>query len=101
MNAGAIATVSLVPGDSAEACWGKILDMQSRFAGRPIGLSDEVNRSEQTTNFHNRAIGWLLYSAGTCYCDPMRRSMSIRGNARRLSRQPTSRSWAPRSPRAA
>ena len=64
VNAGAIATVSLVPGDSADACWGKILDMQSRFAGRPIALSDEVNQSEQTTNFHNRAIGWLLYSAG-------------------------------------
>ena len=72
VNAGAIATVSLVPGDSADACWGKILDMQSRFAGRPIELSDEVNRSEQTTNFHNRAIGWLLCSAHTCYSDPMR-----------------------------
>jgi len=72
VNAGAIATVSLVPGDSADACWGKILDMQSCFAGRPIALSDEVNQSEQTTNFHNRAIGWLLYSAATCYSDPMR-----------------------------
>ena len=72
VNAGAIATVSLVPGDSADACWGKILDMQSRFAGRPIALSDEVNQSEQTTNFHNRAIGWLLYSAGTCHSDPIR-----------------------------
>ena len=72
VNAGAIATVSLVPGDTADECWGKILDMQSRFAGRPIELSDEVNQSEQTTNFHNRAIGWLLYSAETCYSDPMR-----------------------------
>jgi len=72
VNAGAIATVSLVPGDSADACWCKVLDMQSRFAGRPIALSDEVNQSEQTTNFHNRAIGWLLYSAATCYSDPMR-----------------------------
>ena len=72
VNAGAIATVSLVPGDTADECWGKILDMQSRFAGRPIALSDEVNRSEQTTNFHNRAIGWLLCSAETCYSDPMR-----------------------------
>ena len=72
VNAGAIATASLVPGDSAEACWAKILDVQSRFAGRAILLSDEVKTSEQTTNFHNRAIGWLLYSAGTCYSDPMR-----------------------------
>lgn len=72
VNAGAIATASLVPGDSADACWQAILDAQSRFAGRRIALSDEVNTSEQTTNFHNRAIGWLLYSAGSCYSDPMR-----------------------------
>ena len=30
---------------------GEILDAQSRLAGRPIQLSDEVNTSEQTTNF--------------------------------------------------
>jgi glutaminase len=72
VNAGAIATASLVPGDTADQCWAKILDAQSRFAGRPIALSDAVNVSEQTTNFHNRAIAWLLYSAGTCYSDPMR-----------------------------
>ncbi len=72
VNAGAIATASLVPGDTADQCWQKILDCQSSFAGRPIDLSAEVNTSEQTTNFHNRAIGWLLYSAGTCYSDPMR-----------------------------
>jgi len=72
VNAGAIATASLVPGDTADACWAKILDAQSRFAGHAIELSNEVNTSEQTTNFHNRAIAWLLYSAGTCYSDPMR-----------------------------
>lgn len=72
VNAGAIATASLVPGDSAEACWAAILDGQSRFAGRQIALSDEVNQSEQSTNSHNRAIAWLLYSADSCYSDPMR-----------------------------
>lgn len=72
VNAGAIAAASLVPGDDAESCWKNILNMQSRFAGSSIELSDEVNRSEQDTNFHNRAIAWLLYSANTCYSDPMR-----------------------------
>ena len=72
VNAGAIATASLVPGAAADACWATILDTQSRFAGRPIAISDDVNHSEQTTNFHNRAIAWLLYSAGYCYSDPMR-----------------------------
>ena len=71
VNAGAIATTSLVPGDTADECWAKILDCQSRFAGRKMALSDEVNQSEQTTNFHNRGIAWLLFSAGSCYGDPM------------------------------
>ena len=72
VNAGAIATASLVGGDTADECWARILDCQRAFAGRKIELSDEVNASEQSTNFHNRAIGWLLYSAGSCYSDPMR-----------------------------
>lgn len=71
VNAGAIAAASLVPGDDPDARWRRILDMQSRFAGTEIRLSDEVNHSEQTTNFHNRGIAWLLYAAGTCYSDPM------------------------------
>lgn len=71
VNAGAIATASLVPGDTADDRWDRILKTQSAFAGRQLSLSEEVNLSEQTTNFHNRAIAWLLYSAGTCYSDPM------------------------------
>jgi len=72
VNAGAIAAASLVPGDTADAMWANILDCQSRFAGRRIALSDAVNTSEQTTNFHNRGIAWLLYSYGRCFSDPMR-----------------------------
>lgn len=71
VNAGAIATASLVEGQNADAQWGRILDMQSRLAGRALSLCDEVNTSEQATNFHNRAIAWLLYASGNCYCDPM------------------------------
>lgn len=71
VNAGAMSSVSLVKAQGAEERWARILDMQRRLAGRQIELSAEVNQSEQTTNFHNRAIAWLLYSAGTMYCDPM------------------------------
>ena len=71
VNAGAIATVSLIAAASAEERWTRILDFQSRMAGRPIELSDTLNRSEQETNFHNRALVWLLHSAGYCYCDPL------------------------------
>lgn len=71
VNAGAMSSVSVIKAKSSDERWGRILDMQRRLGGSRIGLSDEVNQSEQTTNFHNRAIAWLLYSAGTMYCDPM------------------------------
>ncbi|MFC0284769.1 glutaminase A [Camelimonas abortus] len=71
VNAGAIAAASLAPGADAESRWASILAMQGKFAGHPVPLSDEVNASEQGTNFHNRAIAWLLYDRGYCYCDPM------------------------------
>ena len=71
VNAGAMATASLLRAQDVEDRWRQILSMQSRLAGRALALSDEVNRSEQTTNVHNRAIAWLLYSAGTMYCEPM------------------------------
>jgi glutaminase len=36
-----------------------------------LSLNQEVYNSEAATNFHNRAIAWLLYSYGTMYSDPM------------------------------
>ncbi|HYB35971.1 MAG TPA: glutaminase A [Mycobacterium sp.] len=71
VNAGAIATTSYVQASDAADRWTKILDMQSAFAGRPLALSEEINASEQATNAHNKAISWLLASAGTIFCDPM------------------------------
>ena len=71
VNAGAMSSTSLVPAVGAEDRWRKILAIQSAFAGREIVLSDEVNASEQSTNFHNRAIAWLLYGGGAMYSDPM------------------------------
>jgi hypothetical protein len=41
------------------------------FAGRLLTMSDEVNTSEQATNFHNRAIAWSLRCSGFMYSDPM------------------------------
>jgi glutaminase len=71
VNAGAMASASLVKGSAAEERWARILDMQCQLAGRSIALSADVNASEQSTNFHNRAIAWLLFSAGMMYSDPM------------------------------
>ncbi len=56
VNAGAIATTSLINAENAEQRWQRILHIQQQLAGEQVALSDEVNQSEQTTNFHNRAI---------------------------------------------
>ena len=69
VNAGAIATTSLVPGASAEARWEFIHDGLSRFAGRKLQLNAEVFASASQTNFRNRSIARLLQSYDTIYCD--------------------------------
>lgn len=71
VNAGAIASASLIKAKNTEDRWNRILDMQRKLGSQQIKLSAQLNESEQTTNFHNRAIAWLLYSAGYLYCDPM------------------------------
>ncbi|MFV0495313.1 glutaminase A [Mycobacterium sp.] len=71
VNAGAIAATGLVRAADAAERWRKIMDIQSAFAGRPLSMSAEINASEQATNGHNKAIAWLMHSAGTLSCDPM------------------------------
>ncbi|HGN1706633.1 TPA: glutaminase A [Providencia rettgeri] len=71
VNAGAISATSIIKAKSKEERWQRILAMQRKLMAHEITLSDELNRSEQTTNFHNRGIAWLLYAAGYLYCDPM------------------------------
>jgi len=70
VNAGAIATTSLVPGETEEAKWRFIYDGLSRFAGRKLPLNDEIYASATETNFRNRSIAWMLESMGRVYCDP-------------------------------
>ena len=71
VNAGAMATTSLVQAKDKEERWAKILEMQRQLMSEKVALSEAVNTSEQTTNFHNRALAWLLYAAGHMYSDPM------------------------------
>jgi glutaminase len=71
VNAGAMTAASLVSAKDADDRWRQILQIQSDFAGRPISVSDEIAESERATNFHNRAIAWLLLTGGYMYCDPM------------------------------
>ena len=71
VNAGAIASTSLVSAKDKEERYQKILHIQSAFAGRSLSMSQDVNNSEQSTNFHNRALAWLMQSAGAMYSEPM------------------------------
>jgi glutaminase len=69
VNAGAIATTSLVPGKTADDKWKFIHDGLSRFAGRKLPLNEEVYASASATNFRNRSIARLLQSYNRIYCD--------------------------------
>jgi glutaminase len=60
VNAGAIATTSLVPGQSAPARWRFLADGLSRFAGRSLTVAEDVLASALETNFRNRALAALL-----------------------------------------
>ncbi|MDC7784396.1 glutaminase A [Rhodoplanes sp. TEM] len=71
VNAGAIATTSLVPGASAEEKWRFVHDGLSRFAGRTLAVDDEVYASASATNFRNRSIAHMLQSRGCIYSDPL------------------------------
>lgn len=70
VNAGAIAAVSMVQANNPEDRWDKILANQSKFAGEPLHLIDEVYKSESDTNFRNRGIAWILYNNNNLFCDP-------------------------------
>ena len=71
VNAGAIATTSLVPGKDTDAKWKFIHDGLSRFAGRKLPMNDEVLKSARETNFRNRSIAQFLLSVNSIYCEPM------------------------------
>lgn len=64
VNSGAIATASLVPGDTDAARWAAIHAGLSAFAGRDLALDDDTFASASATNLRNRAVVELLNSLG-------------------------------------
>jgi glutaminase len=70
VNAGAIATVSLISGKTPEEKWNKILDFYSKAAGEKLSLIDEVYKSEAATNTGNKALSYLLAKYDRIYADP-------------------------------
>jgi glutaminase len=91
VNAGAIATTSLAPGETNEARWQFIHEGLSRFAGRTLSVNEEVYVSASQTNFRNRSIARLLESYGRIYCpakdatDLYTRQCSLNVSARDLA----------------
>jgi glutaminase len=60
INAGAIATASLIAGASATERLERILSVFSLYAGRSLSLDNAVYESERATGHRNRAIGHML-----------------------------------------
>jgi len=92
VNAGAIATTSLVSGKDAQDKWAKILNFYSKAAGEKLTLIDEVYQSEAATNTGNKALSMLLAKYDRIYADPFEsvdiytKQCSVGVNAAQLAR---------------
>jgi glutaminase len=64
VNPGAITATSMVSGASRDEIWNKILAWYGEFAGRKLGVNQEVFKSESDTNQRNQAISMLMYAYG-------------------------------------
>ena len=70
VNAGAMATVSLVNGSDSDEIWGNMIHNFNNFADTALTVNQEIYKSESATNQHNRGIAWLLDSYGYFYNTP-------------------------------
>jgi glutaminase len=70
INAGAIATASLVGGVNVEARLARVIGALSTYAGRQLDIDEAVYCSERDTGHRNRAIGHMLRSHGIVDGDP-------------------------------
>ena len=92
VNAGAIATTSLITGKNEDEKWNKILDFYSKVAGEKLVLIDEVYKSEAATNAGNKALSMLLAKYERIYADPFEsvdiytKQCSVGVNATQLAR---------------
>jgi glutaminase len=92
VNAGAIATTSLISGKDADEKWNKILAFYSKAAGEKLVLIDDVYKSEAATNAGNKALAMLLAKYERIYADPFEsvdiytKQCSVGVNAKQLAR---------------
>jgi glutaminase len=92
VNAGAIATASLISGKDAGDKWNNILSFYGRVAGEKLTLIDEVYKSEAATNTGNKALSMLLAKYDRIYANPFdsvdiyTKQCSVGVNATQLAR---------------
>lgn len=92
VNAGAIATTSLISGRDADEKWNKILTFYGRVAGDKLSLIEDVYKSEAATNAGNKALAMLLAKYDRIYADPFEsvdiytKQCSVGVNALQLAR---------------
>ena len=72
VNPGAIVAASMLKGTNRDAIWKSLLGFYSDVAGRPLGVNQEVFKSESDTNQRNQAIGYLMYAYEWIKSEPMR-----------------------------
>jgi len=60
INAGAIATAGLIPGENLEKRFDNILKTYEKFSAHKLSMDKAVYRSESDTGNRNRAIAYLL-----------------------------------------
>src|SRR3954471_12617531 len=71
VNAGAIATTSLITGANKTAKFDEILDFYSRAAGEKLTVLEDIYRSEAASNEGNQAIAYTLRKYSRIYSDPL------------------------------
>lgn len=92
VNAGAIATTSLISGRNADDKWNKILAFYGKAAGEKLTLIEDVYKSEAATNTGNKALSMLLAKYDRIYADPFEsvdiytKQCSVGVNATQLAR---------------
>ena len=69
VNAGALATVSLLEGKTEKAKWSSLSSWYDKFANRKLSVLEDVYQSEADSNDRNRAISQLLTAHGRFYGD--------------------------------
>ena len=71
INAGAIASTSLIEGKNGPARLRRLLEMFGRYAGRDLSLDQSIYNSENETGHRNRAIGHMLRNFDILTTDPI------------------------------